>query len=166
MAFNVGTKVIHPAYGAGEIIAIKERELGQHVNEYYVIRMPAQNMTVMVPTDKADEIGLRPVSQQKTIAEMWDVLGSAPGDLSDEYKERQERIREQLRSGDILEIAEVLRDLRARQEDQKLTQADKGLMDQAENFVAGELALAHNMDVKDARALIRSRLDEQTNAKA
>ena len=89
---------------------------------------------------------------------MWEILDAEARDLSDEYKERQERIRELLRTGDILKIASALRDLAARRQERKLTQADKGLLDQAENMVASELALAKDIEMDEALGLIRAKL--------
>jgi len=156
MTFEIGAKVIHPAYGAGEIVAIREKQFVQHVNRYYVINMPLQKMTVMVPTERVAEVGLRPVSEAGVFAEMWEILKSVPEELTNEHKQRQESIKELLRSGNILKIALAVRDLTGRRRERKLTQTDRGLLEQAENRIAGELALARDIEVGEALALIRT----------
>lgn len=156
MIFETGDKVVHPAYGGGEITAIKEKSFLNHSNQYYEILISNKNMTVMVPVDQAGEIGIRRVSNSDALEEMWGILGKSPQELSDQYQERQEGIRERIRTGDLFEIARALRDLFGRQEEKKLTQADKGLVDQAEAFLASELALAKNVSLEEAKKQIRA----------
>ncbi len=160
MAFKVGDKIVHPSYGAGVVISIKEKQIGSHANTYYVIRMSEKRLTVMVPTDKAEALELRPVSEKAELAEMWDVLQSEPATLSNEYEKRQARIREKISSGDILQIAQAIRDLSAREQEKKLSQGDRTLMDQAEAFMASELALAKGVEPDEALRMIREALHD------
>lgn len=155
MEFAVGDCVVHPAHGGGTIKGIKEKSFFNHSNQYYEIHMPLKNMTIMVPVEKADEIGVRPVSSDKKLAEMWELFAGEPEELADKYQVRQEGIRTQLKTGDLLIISKALRDLLARQETHNLTQADRGLKEQAENFVACEVSLATNMTLEEIKEKIR-----------
>lgn len=167
MVFKVGDKIVHPSYGAGVVIGIKEKQIGSHANTYYVIRMPDKRLTIMVPTDKADTLDLRPVSEKAELAEAWDVLQSEPATLSNEYEKRQALIREKISSGDILQIAQAIRDLSAREQEKKLSQGDRTLMDQAESFMASELALAKGVELDEALRMIREALhDSETKTDA
>lgn len=162
MEFDKGDKVVHPVYGAGRIEAIKEKQFLDHSNHYYVIHVPAKDITIMVPTNRAADAGLRPVSGAGVFDKMWAILRTAPQGLPDAYQDRQDGIREQLRTGDILQIAQAIRDLMGRSEMGKLTQADKGLLEQAETFIASELAIAHDLEIDEAKRLIRSALQSAT----
>ena len=161
MQYETGDRVVHPAYGGGEIRAIQEKSFLNHTNRYYEIFVSTKNMTIMVPVKRANEIGIRPVSDGETLDELWSVLARAPRDLSDQYQERQDVIRGQIRTGDLLEIARALRDLLGRQGEHKLTQADRGLVDQAEGFIASELALALDISIDEAKNKVRSLLTNE-----
>lgn len=155
MGFVVGDCVVHPAYGGGTITGITEKSFLNHSNEYYEIHMPLKNMTIMVPVTKVEELGVRPVSSKSEIKTMWQLLQDEPGELSDKYQERQEGIRDQIRTGDLFEISKALRDLMGRQDTHKLTQADRGLVEQAESFVACEVALATELTIDEVRVKIK-----------
>ena len=161
MQYETGDRVVHPAYGGGEIRAIQEKSFLNHTNRYYEIFVSTKNMTIMVPVKKAHEVGIRPVSGGETLDQLWSILERAPRDLSDQYQERQDIIKEQIRTGDLLEIARALRDLLGRQDEHKLTQADRGLVDQAEGFIASELALALNISIDEAKKKVRSLLTDE-----
>jgi CarD family transcriptional regulator len=160
MIFELGDKVVHPAYGGGEITAIREKSFLNHSNQYYEIRVTNKNMTVMVPVAQAQDLGIRRVSNTEALSEMWEILAKTPEELSNAYQERQDGIKERIRTGDFLEIARALRDLAGRQGDHKLTQADKGLVDQAEAFLASELALSLSITMEEAKRKIRLVLSE------
>ena len=161
MLFSVGDIVVHPAYGGGRIKAIRERSFLDHTNQYYEIHMPAKNMTIMVPLGREDEVGLRPVSNATIIEAMWAILGGEPDSLSDQYQERQDGIKGTIRGGDLIEIATAMRDLAGRGETHKLTQADRGLLEQAEAFIAGELALAKGLALDEAKKRLRAALSSE-----
>ena len=158
MHYEIGAKVIHPAYGPGRIIAIKEKQFNQQVNRYYMIHMPAQRMTVMVPVQSADDLGLRPISKPVALEEMWQVLEATSKDLNSDWKLRKNDLTEQIHTGDILQVAEAIRDLTGRRQEQPLSQTDRELLDQAEMFLAAELALARDIELSEALSLIHARM--------
>ncbi|NLS76231.1 MAG: hypothetical protein GXY76_03125 [Chloroflexi bacterium] len=157
MQFQVGAKVLHPIYGAGRITAIHEKQFRQQIDRYYVIQVPTQRITVMVPVHKVDDVGLRPISGAAALQEMWHVLESKSIELCSDWKLRQSHISEKIRTGDILQIAQTIRDLTARRREQRLSQTDRELLEKAEAFLASELAVAQDMGSEEARALIRTR---------
>jgi CarD family transcriptional regulator len=92
---------------------IKEHDLLEQYHRYYVIDLAVDDRTLMIPVGKAKEIGLRSISRQAALSQVWRTLGTAAKTLSDDYKRRQERIQEKLKTGDVIEVAEVIRDLSA-----------------------------------------------------
>ncbi len=155
--FNVGDKVIHPAYGAGTIVTIEEKQIGDQQRTYYVIELLTQTGTLMVPVTRAEELGLRPPVGHTD--QVLQVLTSQPTPLSNDHRERQELISTDLRSGDVLKISEAIRDLAHRERADKLTEADMKLFRQAQEFLAGELALSQDIDVEAAQRQVETVLE-------
>lgn len=155
--FNVGDKVIHPSYGAGTIKEINDKRVGDQTSTYYVIELLTQAGTLMVPISRASDLGLRsPVEQPD---ELLTVLTSEPTWLSNDHRERQELIRIDIRSGDVLKISEAVRDLAFRDREARLTEADLKLYRRATDFLVGELALSQDVDMETAREQVTSVLE-------
>jgi len=155
--YNVGDKVIHPAYGAGTILDIDDKNIGEQQCTYYVIELLSQAGTLMVPVSRANELGLRsPVKQPEHVLNL---LTSQPDTLSNDHRERQELISIDIRSGDVQKICEAVRDLAFRDREDRLTEADLKLYRQAQDFLVGELALSQDVDVETARLQISSLLE-------
>jgi CarD family transcriptional regulator len=150
--FNIGDKVIHPAYGAGSITDIAEKQIGNQQRTYYIIELLTQAGTLMVPVSRADDLGLRPpVKKSQSVMK---VLSSQPTELLGDHRKRQELISTSIRSGDIIKISEVVRDLAHRDRENNLTEADLRLYRQAQEFLAGELSLSLGTNVEAARSQI------------
>lgn len=155
--FNIGDKVIHPAYGAGSIVDIADKQIGDEQRTYYVIELLMQTGTLMVPVGRADELGLRPPI--KTPQPVMKVLSSKPTSLLGDHRKRQELIGIDIRSGDVMKISEVVRDLAYRDRENSLTEADLRLYRQAQELLAGELSLSLGTDVEAARNQMKLALD-------
>jgi CarD family transcriptional regulator len=155
--FNVGDKVIHPAYGAGTILDINDKHIGERQCTYYVIELLTQAGTLMVPVSRADELGLRsPVEEPDHLLTM---LTSEPEVLDNDHRVRQESISTDIRSGDVQRITEAVRDLAFRDREDRLTEADLKLYRQAQDLLAGELALSQDVDMETARHQVTSVLE-------
>ncbi len=157
--FDIGDKVVHPIHGAGLVTGIKKQDLLEQFHRYYVIDLAVDRRTLMIPVSKAEEIGLRSISQQAALAQIWHTLGTADEPLSDDYKERQKHIQEKLRTGDVIKVAEVIRDLSALKRDDHLTSFDTKLFERAQQFLACEVALAEGVQVSEAEQMIFETLD-------
>ena len=102
--FEVGDKIVHPQHGAGVVSAI-ERDVIQGFGCYYVIDLAAYNRTLMIPVDKADDIGVRAISAPDTMSEVLQTLTEEPVTLPGNYTQRQIKLGERLKSGDVFEVA-------------------------------------------------------------
>ena len=113
IVFKVGDKIVYPMHGAGTIEAIEQKEMLGDEKDYYIIRMPIGGMKLMVPTDKADDIGVREVSSKSISDEVFDVLEKPQDNYVHDvnWSKRYNMNVEKIKSGDILEVAEVVRDL-------------------------------------------------------
>ncbi len=155
--FNVGDKVIHPSYGAGTILEINDKQIGEQQCTYYIIELLTQSGTLMVPVTRASELGLRsPVERPDHVLT---ILSSEPTLLPSDHRERQESISIDIRSGDVQKISEAVRDLAYRDRADKLTEADLKLYRQAQDLLVGELAVSQDVDMETAREQVTSVLD-------
>ena len=117
-AFRVGDKVVYPHHGAAVIEGTQRRMIEGETREYWVLRLSYGDLTLMVPTDGADEVGLRGVVPKNELEQVYKVLQSkkqapAPSNWSRRFKSHVEK----LRSGDIYQVAEVVRNLSNRDKD-------------------------------------------------
>ena len=157
--FAVRDKVVHPQHGAGTIIGFKDDVL-KGFGRYYVIDLAAYERIVMIPIDGADDIGLRQVSAPTVLTSVFETLTASPTLLPGNYTERQANIGERLKTGDIIEVAGVVRDLAWHSRYKKLTTVDSSLFDQARKFLASELALVQDIDVDEAMGWVDCTLNE------
>jgi CarD family transcriptional regulator len=159
MQFSVGDKVMHPKFGAGHITGEEHRELIEELKHYFVIKLLVQDSTLYVPIHRMDELGMRLVMSRAKLAQVLSALRSAPRMLSKDYKERQEGIREKLGTGRSISIAEAVRDLTCYGQRRRLTQKDEELLNRGRKLLAGEVAVATDVQVFDAQEAISAALE-------
>ena len=156
MNYRIGAKVVHPAYGPGVIQSLTQKHFGGRVGEYYVIHMEKQKLEVMVPTNKVDDIGLRFVSKPRKFDAIWQTLQEEATELPRDFRSRKALLEGMIASGDPLEVAQAIRDLAARREqERRLCYTDRKFLEEAESKLAGELALAEDMDLDDALEMVQ-----------
>jgi CarD family transcriptional regulator len=163
--FSVGDEVVHRVHGAGIITEKKELQITETSNRYLVIDMPECDSTLMVPTDKAEQ-RLRPVSKMTTLHHLLtNILTGQPNKLPKDYKERRERINNELKSGEIRKWIEVVRDLTHRREQGRKSKVDRRLLKRATHLLAGELALAQGIDPQKAEIHLASIVERRHELK-
>ncbi len=151
---EVGDKVVHPAHGAGVIAGIEEKALIDRFTHYYVIQLAATEMKLMIPIRTAEAIGLRPVARPAQVEAIYKTLQAMPRDLINDFKKRQAILTQQLKSGDIIEVAEVVRDLFWRNAESPLSPTESRQLEGAKQQLASELSLAEDIDVEACLARI------------
>jgi CarD family transcriptional regulator len=159
MQFAVGDMVVHPHHGPGRITGIEYKELSDGPRNYYVIEIPNQGLTVHVPGHSIDQIGMRRAMRQGTLLRVLGTLQEKPGLLPLDYKERQERIWEQLKTGRPLMVARVIRDLTWHQRTEHLTKKDSELLKRGVEMLASEIALVTGSDLSAAQQRIQAALN-------
>jgi CarD family transcriptional regulator len=157
--FSVGDKVMHPEYGAGQITGVEHRALMKELKHFYVIELLEPKSTLYIPTHKMDELGVRPVMSRAKLAQVLDTLRSMPRRLSQDFKERQERVREKIRAGRPIQAAEAVRDLTYRGQHNRLTKIDEALLNQGRELLATEMAMATDIKLLDAHQMIDAALE-------
>ncbi len=141
--FRVGDTAVHPAHGVGEVSKIEDRNLGGRTSSVYVLRIAASGLTVMVPTEAAGRVGLRPVMAADEADEIIEVLKTPEVAVNlQPWNRRFRAYTEMIKSGSPTEIAKVLRDMHRLKFDKDLSFGERRLLDQARNLLVQELALA------------------------
>jgi CarD family transcriptional regulator len=156
MQFSVGDKVVHPHHGPGWIASIERRELFDGSKRYYVIEIPGRGLTLYMPVRKADEVGMRPAMSQARLLRVLSMLRGRPHPLPEGYRERQEQIGARIKTGRVIQLARVIRDLTWRREQGHLTRIDSDYLRQGRELLAAEMALVSGGAVSDAGKLIEA----------
>jgi CarD family transcriptional regulator len=160
MQFSIGDNVVHPLHGPGRVIALERKELLDGRKRYYVIEIPTKELTIYVPRRTIDEVGVRPAMSRTKLSGMIDRLKAKPNDLPDDYKERQEQVWEKLRTGRVMQVAEVVRDLTWHERRLHLTKKDESLLSRGRNWLAAEMALVSGSEVSDMEDMLDMTLAE------
>ena len=144
--FKAGDMAVHPAHGVGEVERLEDRDLGGRKTTCYVIKIKDSGLKVMVPTEAAARVGLRPVMKKKEAQHILEIL-KAPEVAVDlqPWNRRFRAYTEMLKSGLPSEIAKVLRDMYRLKFDKDLSFGERRLLDQARSLLVQELALARKV---------------------
>jgi CarD family transcriptional regulator len=161
--FKVGDKIVYPMHGAGVIESIEEKDILGERQKYYVMKMPVGDIKVMVPTKNAEMIGVRDVIGNETAKGVLDVLSSDTTDMSNNWNKRYRDNMEKMKSGDIYEVADVVRNLSFKQKEKGLATGEKKMLNNAKQILVSELVLAEAMDKDMVEKAINSKLDESFN---
>jgi CarD family transcriptional regulator len=156
MAFDVGDKVVYPHHGAATIEKREKKEAFGEKRDYLVLRLAYGDLTLMVPADNAEEIGLREVINDEEVEEVFAVLRKKEARMPTNWSRRFKNHVEKLKSGDIYQVAEVVRNLSIREADKGLSAGEKRMLARARQILVSELTFALNVDEEAAEA----RLDE------
>ena len=157
MRLSVGDQVVFPRRGIGQITGLESLDLVEGFERYYVIEIP-DGLTVRIPVRKAAELGIRPVMSRAKLGHVLRELRDSPRPLSEDYRERQDWVRERLATGVPVRIARVVRDLTWHEQRAHLTQADTDLLARGRDFLSAEIAVVTGTEMVDARQIINNAL--------
>ncbi|OWZ84514.1 CarD family transcriptional regulator [Natranaerobius trueperi] len=144
--FKKGDKVVYPMHGAGVIEDIEEKEVLGKKHVYYIMRIPVGDMKVMIPKEKIDKIGLREIVTGEKIQKVWAILKDKEGAMSASWNQRYRANLEKIKTGDIFEVAEVVKNLVIRDTEKGLSTGEKKMLDNAKQILISELVLADEID--------------------
>lgn len=136
---NIGDKVVYPMHGAGEITGIEEQEVGGVTQSYYILRLPMGSMKLMLPVDKVEEIGLRDVIAETQLDELKEVLGGESETIQGSWNKRFHATLDRLKTGDIMEVAAVVRNLTRQNLKKKIPGGERRLLDLSRQILISEL---------------------------
>ena len=157
--YSVGDKVVYPHHGAGKIMKIEQKDVLGQQRDYLTIQILHNDMTVMVPVENADRAGLRKVIEADTVERVLDVLRGDPTKMPKNWSRRYKHNRDKLKTGDIFEVAEVVRNLSIRHADKGLSTGEKQMFCKAKKILASELMYARDFSEEEATAFLEDVLE-------
>ena len=158
--FKVGDKIVYPMHGVGTIESIEEKEVLGETQKYYVMKMPVGDIKVMIPTKNAEMIGVRDVIGNETAQGVLDVLSKNTTITTSNWNKRYRDNMEKMKSGDIYEVAEVVRSLTFKQKEKGLATGEKKMLLNARQILVSELVLAEATDKDNVEKMINDKIDE------
>ena len=142
--YHIGDKIVHPMHGAGIVDNIVENKINGVVRQYYVLKLPVGGMTVMIPTENSDEIGVRDVVCEETAEKLLQAMATIEVDVTQNWNRRYRENMLRIKSGDLLEVARVVKCLMARDRDKGLSTGERKMLHSAKQILISELVISKN----------------------
>jgi CarD family transcriptional regulator len=143
VTFSIGEKAVYPSRGIAEIIGIDKKEIHGQVHAFYVLRVANSDLRIMVPVDKVDQVGLRPVAGADDIDEVLQILREKAVRFDrNTWNRRYRGFMEKIKSGSLFEVAEVFRDLSRLKKAKTLSFGERRMLDTARGLVVKEVSVA------------------------
>lgn len=156
--FKVGDNIVYPMHGAGTIESIEEKNILGENQKYYVINMPGE-VKVMVPTLKAETNGVRNIIDNEESVKVFKVLEQDISEMSSNWNKRYRDNMGKIKSGDIYEVADVVRNLSFKQKEKGLSTGEKKMLVNAKQILVSELALCNNSNAEDMEDIVEQKLN-------
>ena len=147
--YKVGDKVVYPHHGAGTVVKKESREVLGEKRDYLTIQILHNDMTVNVPADNIEKVGLRKVIDEDTVKEVVKALTGTGTTMPKNWNRRFKHNRDKMKTGDIFELAEVVRNLSLRDRDKGLSTGEKQMFVKAKKILISELMYAKGMDEEE-----------------
>ena len=156
--FNVGDKIVYPMHGAGTIDAIEEKDILGEKQNYYIIKMPGE-VKVMVPIAKADDVGVRGIINKEEAGKVLQVLEANETEMPNNWNKRYKENMEKMKSGNIYEVADVVRNLSFKQKEKRLSTGEKKMLNNAKQILVSELVLAEHASANEVENLVENKIN-------
>jgi CarD family transcriptional regulator len=148
--YKVGDKVVYPHHGAGTVVKRESREILGQKREYLTIKILHNDMTVNVPSENAEQVGLRKVIDEEMVTQVLKALTGTGTNMPKNWNRRFKHNRDKMKTGDIFELAEVVRNLALRDHEKGLSTGEKQMFVKAKKILSSELMYAKDMDEDEA----------------
>lgn len=162
--FQVGDKVVHPMHGAGVIDSIVREKISGKAMDFYVFKMPISGLTLKIPTENSTAIGIRAI---KTRSEIEEVIAHIPKlgvDMTANWNHRYRENMERIKSGDLLEVAGVIKALMHRDGERGLSTGERKMLHNARQILLSEVVLAEDVEYADAEARVNAAMMAEESA--
>ena len=154
--FEIGDHVVYPHHGAGQVLKKEDKEILGEIRRYLTIKILHNDMTVMVPCENAGKAGLRRIIDAETVKKVLGVLSDELSEMPKNWNRRFKHNRDKIKTGDIYELAEVVRNLAIREQDKGLSTGEKQMYTRAKKILASELMYALDKEEDDAEEYLES----------
>jgi len=164
VSYRKGDKVIYPHHGAAVIEDLTEREFLGEKKKYLILRLAYGDLTLMVPVESTEEVGLRDVVSKREVRKVMEVLRQAETRMPTNWSRRYKTNIEKIKSGDIYQVAEVVRNLSLREKEKGLSAGEKRMLAKARQILISELVFAVDQPEEKAEAMVDRVLEEAHTA--
>ena len=152
--YKTGDKILYPMHGAGVIKKIDTREILGEVKEYYLLNVPCGDMEVMIPVDNCEDIGVRPIVSPGELEKAIAVLSLESSEMSGNWNKRYRDNMEKIKSGEIILVAEIVRNLTRINRENKLSAGEKKMLSNARKILQSEVMLVLDIGEEEAIDMI------------
>lgn len=156
--FQVGDKIVHPMHGAGVIDGIVQKKVSGEVREYYILKLPMGSMLVMIPVENCAEIGVRPVVNKEEADRLIAAIPDIEVDMTQNWNRRYRENMMRLKSGNLLEVARVIKTLSIRDGERGLSTGERKMLHSAKQILISEIVLSQNASYESVEARINTAL--------
>ena len=156
--FNIGDQIVYPLHGAGTIDSIEEKDILGKKQSYYILSLPNE-VKVMVPIDNAEQAGVRFVIDKGSADKVFKILEQDETEMNKNWNKRYRDNMDKLKSGNIYEIADVVRNLSFKQKEKGLSTGEKKMLDNAKQILVSELVLAEHSNREEIQELVENKIN-------
>ncbi|MGI5978653.1 MAG: CarD family transcriptional regulator [Oscillospiraceae bacterium] len=153
--FSVGDRIAHPMHGAGVIDSIVKRKVDGAVKDYYVMKLPVGDMQVMIPVDSTEAIGVRPIIGPDEAETIFNSISELEINMNQNWNKRYRENMMKIKSGDLLEVATVIKGLMLRDTDKGLSTGERKMLHSAKQIFISEIVLSESASYEE----VEERLD-------
>lgn len=154
--FIIGDRIVYPMHGAGIIEQIEEKQILGESRNYYILRVPCGDMKIMIPIESCQEVGVRAIISVEEVNDVIGVLSADSTEMSNNWNRRYRENMEKLKTGDIFNVAEVVRNLMRTDKEKKLSTGEKKMLSNAKQILISEIILVKDIDQDTAEKIINS----------
>ncbi|MCK9303625.1 MAG: hypothetical protein M0P35_10615 [Bacteroidales bacterium] len=163
--FKIGDNIFYPLHGAGTIESIEEQKILGEKRKYYVIKMPVGDVKVMVPTENAEHVGVRNLVSNNIVSKVFKTFDTYIEDAGINWSKRYRDNMDKMKTGDILEISDVVRSLTFKQKEKGLSTGEKKMLTNAKQILVSELVLTNHMDKESIEVMIDEKMQKAYDKK-
>ena len=152
--FQIGDKVVHPMHGAGIVDSVVQKKVNGVMREYYVLKLPVRAMVVMVPTENCEEIGVRPIVDREQADRVLAAIPDIQVEMTQNWNRRYRENMERIKSGDLFEVARVVKGLMLRDVQKGLSTGERKMLHSAKQILISEIVMCQSSSYEDVEACI------------
>lgn len=159
MIYQIGDKIVHPLHGAGSISEIEQKRVDGKNRSYYVMHIPKGDMRVMIPTDACDQIGIRPIIAKERAREIFNAIPELEISEDSNWNKRYRENMVHIKSGDLLEVAGVIKSLVRREARIGLSNGERKMLHSAKQILISEMMLSQERSYDEVEQQLYASLD-------
>lgn len=158
--YSIGDKILYPPHGAGVIEGIEERVVLGKKQNYYILKMPSEDMTVMIPTAGSEEIGVRYVIEKEEALKVLEAFRKEPVVMDDNWNRRQRENIIKIKSGDIYEVLSVVKALMLREKTKGLSTSERKMLNSSKRIMTSEIVMSGAASIGDVESILNDTVEE------